>query len=117
MKPYGDLTKEEKEAFLQYDGVVRDLGLVEIEVLRNVFRRINATRYALNAMEIRKSRFEGEFKAFGEQFAQRPFFESHRVFSAAEIRRMQDARFALILACTALSIPPKYLEPLWGSLN
>jgi len=103
VKPYGDLTKEEKEAFLQYDVVVRDLGLVEIEILRNVFQRINATRYALNAMEIHNSRFEGEFKAFGEQFAQRPFFENHRVFSASEIRRMQDARFALILACTALS--------------
>jgi hypothetical protein len=54
-------------------------------------------------MEIHNSRFEGEFKAFGEHFAQRPFFENHRVFSASEIRRMQDTRFALILACTILS--------------
>jgi len=103
VKPYAELTREEKEAFLQYDVVVRDLGIVELEVLKNVFRRINATRYALNAMEIHNSRFEGEFKVFGEFFAQRPFFESHRVFSASEIRRMQDARFALILAATALS--------------
>jgi hypothetical protein len=103
VKPYADLTREKKEAFLQYDVVVRDLGLVDIEVLRNVFRRINATRYALNAMEIHNSRFEGDFKVFGEQFAQHPFFESHRVFSASEIRRMQDARFALVVAATALS--------------
>jgi uncharacterized protein with ParB-like and HNH nuclease domain len=103
VKPYVDLARDEKEAFLQYDVVVRDLGLVEIEILRNVFQRINATRYALNAMEVHNSRFEGEFKAFGEQFAQRPFFESHRVFSAAEIRRMQDVRFALVLATTVLS--------------
>jgi hypothetical protein len=103
VKPYAELLREEKEAFLQYDVVVRDLGLVEIEVLRNVFTRINATRYALNAMEIHNSRFEGEFKAFGEQFAQRPFFENHRVFSASEIRRMQDARFALTIGATALS--------------
>src|SRR5579863_8984673 len=34
LQPYGDLTREKKEAFLQYDVVVRDLGLVEIEVLR-----------------------------------------------------------------------------------
>src|SRR4051812_8209 len=61
IKPYADLTKDQKEAFLQYDVVVRDLGLVEIDVLRAVFRRINATRYALNAMEIHNSRFEGEF--------------------------------------------------------
>jgi hypothetical protein len=101
--PYADLTKEQKEAFLQYDVVVRDLGLVDIDVLRAVFRRINATRYALNAMEIHNSRFEGEFKAFGEDFAQRAFFESHRVFSASEVRRMQDVRFALTVGTTALS--------------
>jgi uncharacterized protein with ParB-like and HNH nuclease domain len=101
--PYADLSREEKEAFLQYDVVVRDLGHVDIDVVRNVFQRINATRYALNAMEIHNSRFEGELKVFGEEFAQRPFFETHRVFSAAEIRRMQDARFALTVAVTALS--------------
>jgi uncharacterized protein with ParB-like and HNH nuclease domain len=103
VKPYAELTKEQKENFLQYDVVVRDLGLVDIEILRAVFQRINATRYALNAMEIHNSRFEGEFKAFGEQFAQRAFFENHRVFSASEIRRMQDVRFALTLGATALS--------------
>lgn len=103
VKPYAELTKEQKEAFLQYDVVVRDLGLVEIQVLREVFQRINATRYALNAMEIHNSRFEGEFKAFGEDFAQRAFFENHRVFSASEVRRMQDVRFTLTVGATALS--------------
>jgi Protein of unknown function DUF262 len=103
VKPYSELSKEQKEAFLQYDVVVRDLGLVEVEVLRAVFQRINATRYALNAMEIHNSRFEGEFKAFGEEFAQRAFFESHRVFSASEVRRMQDVRFTLVVGATVLS--------------
>ena len=103
VKPYAELAKEEKEAFLQYDVVVRDLGLVELDVLRAVFQRINATRYALNAMEIHNSRFEGEFKAFGENYAQRAFFDSHRVFSASEVRRMQDVRFALTVGATALS--------------
>jgi hypothetical protein len=103
VKAYSQLTKEEKEAFLQYDVVVRDLGHVEIDIIRSVFQRINATRYALNAMEIHNSRYEGEFKAFGEDLAQRPFFENHRVFSASEIRRMQDVRFALAVGVTVLS--------------
>jgi hypothetical protein len=103
VKPYADLTKDQKEAFLQYDVVVRDLGLEPLDVLRSVFRRINATRYALNAMEIHNARFEGAFKAFGEEFAQRPFFENHRVFSASEVRRMQDVRFTLGVGVTALS--------------
>ncbi len=103
VKPYAELSRDEKESFLQYDVVVRDLGRVDLDVIRNVFQRINATKYSLNAMEIQNSRYEGEFKAFAEEFAQRPFFESHRVFSAAEVRRMQDVRFALSLACTILS--------------
>src|SRR5688572_29351583 len=38
IKPYAELTKERKEAFLQYDVVVRDLGRMDIEVIKNVFR-------------------------------------------------------------------------------
>src|SRR5262245_50107997 len=68
IKPYADLTKEQKEAFLQYDVVVRDLGAVPLDTIKNVFQRINATRYALNAMEIQNARYEGAFKAFGEDF-------------------------------------------------
>ena len=92
-----------KEAFLQYDVVVRDLGRTDVETTKNVFRRINVTKYALNAMEIQNSRYEGEFKAFGEEFSQRAFFENHRVFSASEVRRMQDIRFALTVGVTGLS--------------
>jgi hypothetical protein len=103
VKPYLALTKEQKEAFLQYDVVVRDVGHVEIEVIRNVFQRINATKYALNAMEIHNSRYEGEFKQFGEDLAVHSFFENHRVFSASEIKRMQDVRFALVLGATIMS--------------
>lgn len=103
VRPYIELSKEQKEDFLQYVVVVRDLGPVDIEIIRNVFQRINATRYALNAMEIHNSRYEGAFKDFTEEFAQRPFFESHRVFSVSEIRRMQDMRFVAVLAATILS--------------
>lgn len=102
IKSYAELTKEEKESFLQYDVVVRDLGSVPLDVIKNVFQKINATRYALNAMEIQNSRYEGEFKGFGEEFSQRPFFEQHRIFSAAEIRRMEDVRFALNVAATVM---------------
>ncbi len=102
VRPYAELTKDEKERFLQYDVVVRDLGQVDIEIIRNVFQRINATRYALNAMEIHNSRYEGAFKDFAEEYAERPFFDSHRIFSASEIRRMQDMRFVAVLSVTIL---------------
>ncbi len=76
--------------------MVRDLGKVGIEQIREVFRRINATRYDLNAMEIHNARYEGELKACVEELARRPFFEIHRIFSRTEVRRMQDTRFLLM---------------------
>jgi hypothetical protein len=103
ISPYPALPRDKKEAFLQYDVVVRDLGSVNIETIRSVFQRINATRYALNAMEVHNSRYEGAFKHFAEQFAERTFFENHRVFSASEIKRMQDTRFVVVVAATVLS--------------
>ncbi len=103
VKPYSELLDLEKEAFLQYDVVVRDLGHEDIERIKQVFLRINSTSYSLNAMEIRNSRFAGEFKVFCEEFSQRSFFETHRIFSSSDIRRMQDVRFVLIVVTTALS--------------
>jgi Protein of unknown function DUF262 len=103
LKPYAELATEEKERFLQYEVVVRDLGKVGMEQIREVFRRINATRYALNAMEIHNARYEGELKACVEELAQRPFFETHRIFSGTEVRRMQDTRFLLTVVVTLLS--------------
>jgi hypothetical protein len=103
LKPYAELHKEEKERFLQYDVVVRDMGKVEVENIKEVFQRINATRYSLNAMEIHNARYEGEYKNFADQIAQHKFFDSHRIFSATETKRMQDTRFVLSVVTTVLS--------------
>jgi hypothetical protein len=101
--PYADLSKDQKEGFLQYDVVVRDIGKVPIEDIKEVFRRINATRYALNAMEVHNARYEGAFKSFAEALAIDRFFQDHFVFSSTEIKRMQDTRFVLTLASTIMS--------------
>lgn len=71
--------------------------------IKEVFRRINATRYALNAMEIHNARYEGEFKAFAEDIAQSEFFDRHKIFRSTEVKRMQDTRFVLTVVCTILS--------------
>lgn len=103
VSPYAELDKTEKEAFLQYDVVVRDLGRVDLGEIREVFERINATSYSLNAMEVHNARYEGALKNTAESVSQHPFFEDHRTFSASEIRRMLDTRYCLILITTVLS--------------
>lgn len=99
---YATLNETQKRSFLNYDVVVRDLGNVSIVEIKEVFRRINSTRYALNAMEIANARFEGEFKSFGDEVAQDAFFDRHRVFSANEVKRMQDTQYALTITATII---------------
>lgn len=101
--PYTNLSTTAQLAFLEYEVVVRDLGPRSIQEIKEIFTRINSTRYALNAMEIHNARFDGELKKFGEDVAEDPFFEQHDVFKGAEIRRMGDLRFALVLVVTLLS--------------
>ncbi len=100
---YKDLPADRKTAFLQYDVAVRDLGAVGADRLVEVFRRINATSYSLRDIEIHNARFRGEFKEFADRFSQIEFFAKHRVFNAADYRRMGDLRFALsiVIACLA----------------
>lgn len=103
MKSYSELSEPDKISFLEYEVVIRDLGNLPISEILEVFRRINSTNYALNAMEIHNARFDGEFKEFGDDLAAHPFFERSRFFSSQEIRRMNDTKFCLVLAATMLA--------------
>ena len=101
--PYAELTKEEKRKFLDYSVVVRDLGQISMEEIKDIFRRINSTNYALNPMEVHNARFDGELKHFAEKLAQHSFFEKNRIFRANEIRRMGDTTFTLSVIITVMS--------------
>lgn len=101
--PYKMLTSEKKSAFLDYEVVVRDLGDIPIEEVKQIFQRINSTNYALNPMEVHNSQFSGELISLSEKLAELPFWEAHNIFSTNEIRRMLDMRFVLTSVITMMS--------------
>jgi len=103
IRRYAALTSEEKLAFLEYEVVVRDLGKKTIEEIKEVFTRINSTKYSLNAMEIHNARFDGAFKHFGEELTQNVFFDDNRVFKTNDMRRMGDLVFCLTLAISIMT--------------
>lgn len=103
IKPYAQLTDVEKEAFLEYEVVIRDLGKLPIEQVKLIFERINSANYALNTMEIQNARYGGAFKQFADGLVAEKFFSEGKIFTAAEVRRMQDVRFALTLVATIMS--------------
>lgn len=100
---YGDLEQDEKVNFLEYEVVVRDLGPLSEEQTRDIFFRINSTKYSLNAMEVNNSRFDGALKRYAEQVAGREFFQVHPVFTSLDGRRMNDTRLLLTITISMLS--------------
>jgi uncharacterized protein with ParB-like and HNH nuclease domain len=100
---YNDLSKDEKISFLEYEVVIRDLGHKTIEEIKEIFKRINSTKYSLNAMEIHNARFDGAFKHFAEEISQNNFFETNRIFTVTDVRRMLDVVFCLNVIVTILS--------------
>lgn len=100
---YVSLNEQAQVAFLEYKVVVRDLGNMPIEQIKQVFQRINSTSYGLNAMEIHNARYGGEFKELAERISQLDFFEENKVFTATDIKRMNDVLFCAGLVATIMS--------------
>ncbi|WP_299893059.1 DUF262 domain-containing protein [uncultured Ruegeria sp.] len=100
---YRQLEDDQKRDFLNYDVSVRNLGIIGLDEVREVFQRMNATSYDLNDMERFNAAYIGEFKQFCERITLDDFLAEHKIFSAADIRRMKDVSFIASLATTMLS--------------
>jgi hypothetical protein len=103
IKPFDQLTTDEQNTFLEYEVAVRDLGTVTKETVREIFRRINSTDYALKSMEVLNAMFSGEYKRYCEALSRQPFFVDHKVFPEAYQKRMYDVTFCVILVTTLLA--------------
>lgn len=100
---YEDLLEDQQVKFLEYKVVVRDLGNMSIQQIKQVFQRINSTSYGLNAMEIHNARYGGEYKKFSESIAELNFFENHRIFTSTDVKRMNDTMYCASLVATIMS--------------
>lgn len=105
MERFADLTAEQKTEFYDYNVVIRDLGRIEENQIRDIFKRINSVNYALNAVEIRNALYEGEFiKAAKKILELEGFFTEdnvfNNVFSADEVSRMKDLEYILLMMAT-----------------
>lgn len=100
---YTDLSPDEKTAFLNYDVAVRNLGIISHDEIIEVFRRINATSYALNAMEIHNARYRGPLMQVADKISTDEFFSKHRSFSSQEMRRKRDVVYALTILISMMS--------------
>lgn len=100
IKKYADLTPDEKRMFLNYDVTIRDLKDASSEIIKDIFRRINQTKYNLSPIEIQHAIYDGAFISAGYDILDRLDSQKLIIFNESEISRMSDLNFVLLLLAT-----------------
>lgn len=74
IKPFFNLSDEEKKRFLNYLVTVKDLKDMEPEVVKEIFKRINNTEYSLNFIEKTNAQYgDGEFILYAKTLIEKDF--------------------------------------------
>lgn len=98
IKKFSDLTEDEQRKFFYYVVVVRDLGYIPKEEIRQIFKRINSVDYALEAIEINNALYDGEYISTAKEIVDKMDFYS--TMNDSEIKRMKDLEFVLAIMVT-----------------
>lgn len=97
---YNDLSPEDKGSFLSYEIVVRDLGRVPDDIVREIFRRINLTKFKLDSVEIHNAVYDGAFISAAKRVVDEVDISVFGVFRESEFSRMSDLHFVLTAMST-----------------
>ncbi len=100
IKKFEELTDEERADFLSYQVVVRDIGKVDESDIKEVFRRINLTKFKLEDVEIHNAVYDGEFIQTGKDLLDNIDLSYFPVFRESEFTRMADLYFILLVMST-----------------
>lgn len=98
--PFAQLADEQKKEFLSYQLVMRDLGEVNDGLIREIFRRINLTKFKLEDIEIHNAVYDGDFIQAAKDIASKVDLRTYDVFHESEFTRMADLHFVLLVMAT-----------------
>jgi hypothetical protein len=97
---FNTLDDAQRRDFLSYQVVFRDIGSVSDEIIREVFRRINLTKFKLENIEIHNAIYDGEFIQTAKDILSNISLEEYGVFYESEFTRMADLHFVLLVMST-----------------
>ncbi len=97
---FEQLSEVQREDFLAYQIVVRDIGKVEERLIKEIFRRINLTKFKLEDIEIHNAIYDGEFIQLAKALSNEVVLEDFGVFHESEFTRMADVHFFLQVMST-----------------
>lgn len=97
---FKELSDPERNDFLNYNVVFRDLGDLESVLIKEIFRRINLTKFGLEQIEIQNAVYDGKFINCAKDILKEIETSHLPIFSESEITRMADLHFILLLLTT-----------------
>lgn len=100
VEPFINLSAPERRAFLEYKVVVRDIGFVDDTTIREIFRRINLTKFKLENVEIQNAIYDGAYIATAKAILDKVDLSEYGVFRESEFSRMADLGFILLVMST-----------------
>lgn len=100
IKKYKDLTEDERRDFLNYNVVIRDLWDINWEVIREIFKRINQTKFSLQQVEIHNAVYDWDFISTAKNILEEIDREHLPIFSESEMSRMSNLHFILLVMTT-----------------
>lgn len=103
VKKYKELDEEERNDFLNYNVVFRDLGDVNAELIKEIFRRINLTKFGLEQIEIQNAVYDGELISSAKKILDSLDENEFGIFSESELSRMSDLHYMLLLMSTVIA--------------
>lgn len=91
---YADLEDDDKAAFLTYMLPIDMFGAITAHQVRQIFRRMNSYTVPLNPEELRHATFQGQFKWFIAEIAERyqETFKEFNILTEKALVRMQDVK-------------------------
>lgn len=87
---------------MSYKLIVRDLGTLSQDTLKEIFKRINSTNYGLNTIEINNALYDGKFMQCAKSFIEKTDFQNLPFLSESSISRMEDIDYTLLIMATIL---------------
>jgi hypothetical protein len=111
-KRFSELEEEERDRFLRYKLIVRDLEGVSDGQIRHMFHRLNQSNIALNPQELRYSMYQDGLLQTVEDLVGREEWDHFRLFTKLQRRRMLDSEFISELVIGHLHWPQNKKEDL-----
>lgn len=100
---FKDLKDEDRNDFLNYNVVFRDLGDINGDLIKEIFRRINLTKFGLEQIEIQNAIYDGVFISTAKTILESLDEDEFGIFSESELSRMSDLHYMMLLMSTIIN--------------